>query len=66
MREPPARGLGEGRGESLAVALVEGVGMGHKRVEVKGRELLVGKGQDVSAFYFYALSRTYCNKRRTV
>ena len=44
VREPPAGGLGKRRGEGVAVVLVEGLGMGDKRLEVKGRELLVGKG----------------------
>jgi len=44
VREPTARGFGEKRGESRAVELMQGVGMGHKGVEIKGRELLVGKG----------------------
>jgi hypothetical protein len=35
VREPTPRGLGERRGERLAVTLVEGVGVGHKRLEVK-------------------------------
>src|SRR5262249_55970259 len=49
VREPTPRGLGERRGERLAVTLVEDVGVGHKRLEVKGRALLVGKRSDVSA-----------------
>src|SRR5262249_33705836 len=47
--EPTPRGLRERRGERLAVTLVEDVGVGHKRLEVKGRALLVGKRSDVSA-----------------
>jgi hypothetical protein len=49
VRKPPAGRLGKWRREGLAVVLVEGVGMGHKRVEVTGRELLRDKGQNVSA-----------------
>jgi len=43
MREPAARRLRERCCEDLAIALVEGLGMGDKRVEVIGRELLVAK-----------------------
>ncbi len=49
VREPPAGHLGESRREGLAVVLVEGFGLGHKRLKVKGRELFVGKGEHVSA-----------------
>jgi hypothetical protein len=43
MREPPAGRLREEYHEDLTVVLIEGLGMGDKRVEVKGRELLVAK-----------------------
>jgi hypothetical protein len=43
VRQPPARGFGEWRGESVSVLLIESMGMGDKGVEVKGRELLRGK-----------------------
>lgn len=43
VREPPARCLGEWRGEDGVVALVEDLGMRNKGVEITGRELLVGK-----------------------
>src|SRR5215470_8550787 len=48
VREPPAGGLGKRGREGLTVVLVEGIGMRDKRVEVKGRELLVGKREHVS------------------
>jgi hypothetical protein len=35
--------LGNGGEEGLAMVLIEGLGMGDKGVEIKGRELLVGK-----------------------
>jgi len=44
VREPAVGRLGERCCEGLTIVLVEGIGMGDKRVEVKGRELLVGKG----------------------
>jgi hypothetical protein len=43
VREPPAGRLREEYHEDLAVVLIEGLGMGDKRVEVKGGELLVAK-----------------------
>ena len=43
VREPAAGRLRERSREDLAIALVEGISMGDKRVEVKGRELLVAK-----------------------
>ena len=48
-RQPPAWGCGERRGAGVAVGLVEGLGMGDKGVESKGRALVVGKGEQVSA-----------------
>jgi len=44
VRQPPAWGFGERRGEGVSVVLVEGLGMGDKGVEITGRELVVGKG----------------------
>jgi len=44
VRQPPAWGFGERRGEGGSVVLVEGLGMGDKGVEITGRELVVGKG----------------------
>jgi len=49
MRQPAAGVRGEGREKGLAVMLVEGLGMGDKGVEVKGRALLVSKREDGSA-----------------
>ena len=43
VRQPAARSLGKRRGEGLAVVLVEGIGMGHKGVEITGRALVVKK-----------------------
>ena len=43
VREPPARCLGKRDGEGVAIALVEGLGMGNKGIEIKGRELIGGK-----------------------
>ena len=43
VRQPAARGFGKRRGEGLPVVLIEGLGMGDKGVEIKGRELLGGK-----------------------
>ena len=40
VREPAAWRFGERFGESLSVALIEPFGMGHKGIEIKGRELL--------------------------
>ena len=43
MREPPARCLGKRGGKGVSVVLIEGLSMGDKGVEIKGRELVVGK-----------------------
>lgn len=42
-RNPAAGVFGKRGGEGLAVVLIEGLSMGDKGVEIKGRELLVGK-----------------------
>jgi len=44
VREPPARDLGKGRGKHLQVVLIQSVCMAHKRLKIKGCELIVGKG----------------------
>ncbi len=43
VREPTARGFGEGCGEGDSVLLIESMGMGDKGVEIKGRELVGSK-----------------------
>src|SRR5512145_2942890 len=43
VRQPPARCLGKRGGEGITAVLVEGLGMGDKGIEIKGRELVVGK-----------------------
>jgi hypothetical protein len=49
VREPPAGGLGKGRGKGIQMVLIESISVDPERLEVKGRELPVGKGYDVSA-----------------
>lgn len=44
MRQPAAGGLGKRRRTRLQMLLIERLRVGHKRLEVKGRELLRGKG----------------------
>ena len=46
---PAAGGFGKRGGEDVAVLLIEGLGMGDKSVEIKGRELVAGKRENVSA-----------------
>ena len=43
VREPPAWCLGKWGGEDVAVVLIEDFSMGHKGIEIKGRELLIRK-----------------------
>ena len=49
VREPSTRRFGKRGGQGLSVVLVEKLSMGDKGVEIKGRELLGGKRETVSA-----------------
>jgi len=49
VRQPPARCLGKRGGEGVAVVLGEERSLGAKGVESTGRELVVGKRENVSA-----------------
>jgi hypothetical protein len=43
VREPTAGGFGEWRGEGFSVVLIEDFGLSDQGLEIKGRELLLGK-----------------------
>src|SRR5687767_4484909 len=43
VREPSAGGFGKRLGEGLSVVLIEDLGLGDQGIEIKGRELLIGK-----------------------
>ena len=49
VRQPAAGDLGAGRGERLPVALMQDSGVGHARLQAKGREWLVGQGSPAVA-----------------
>jgi len=48
-RNPAAGGFGKRRGEDVAVVLVEGFGMSDEGIEITGREVVVGKRENMSA-----------------
>jgi hypothetical protein len=43
VREPTAGSFGKWHGEGLSVVLIEDLGLGDQGVEIKSRELLLGK-----------------------